>query len=58
MRFDTLKKGDNFNSIDNFMKFFTLCHSLVFTAFAFSENGSAFGWRGRGTDEGFLERLG
>ena len=58
VRFDTLKKGDNFNSIDYLMKFFTLCLSPVFNAFAFSENDLAFGWRGRGTDGVFLERLG
>ena len=58
VRFDTLKKGDNFRSIDYFMKFFTLCFSPFFTAFAFSENGPVFGWRGRGTDEGLLERFG
>jgi hypothetical protein len=58
VRFDTLKKGDNFNSIDYLMKIFTFPSSPVFNAFAFSENDLAGGWRARGRDGGFVERLG
>lgn len=58
LRFDTLKKGYNFNSIENHMMYFTLWLEPLSPAFVFVDNDLAFRWRDEGSDGVILERIG